>query len=399
MPDVDMEKTRCKDSSSCAEVSAGSQDEPVTDQRARASQFTVAQVIGSFGGGGAQRLAYNLAVGLARRDVRSICIALRSAGGYVQQKDDGVETLDLQADQVGPLGRVRKLLELRMLLRTSQVDLVHVHGTATIVFVALALTGMRRRPLLWFTWHNSEFVMNETGFRGKALHWALRRCDRLFGASSSIVSRLRAQSAFSADIQVLRNGVPERPRTAGMKTTEPTVVWAARFVPPKDPQLLLRAAARLRHEGLRFRVIMAGDTLPHLCWFLDETRALADTLGIADVVSFPGWVEDLESLYDSAAIGVQTSHAEGLSMTLLEQMMAGLAVVATDVGDTKVAVRDSDTGLLIPPRDEQSLTSALRQVVADEDQRCRLGENAAKCARDEFSTDAMARRVVDLLKD
>src|SRR5699024_3051667 len=106
----------------------------------------------------------------------------------------------------------------------------------------------------------------------------------------------------------------------------------------------------------------------------------------------PGWVADPSTLIKRAAIGVQTSKAEGLSMTLLEQMMAGLAVVATSVGDTAEAVEDGATGLLIPPDDLDALTNALRRLLTDHPLRRRMGADARKRALAEFSLDNMAQQ-------
>ena len=105
-----------------------------------------------------------------------------------------------------------------------------------------------------------------------------------------------------------------------------------------------------------------------------------------------GWVDDVPALLRESAIGVQTSHTEGLSMTLLEQMMAGLAVVATDVGDTAVAIEHGKTGLLVPPGDDDALCDALRRLITDVELRCRLGAAAREKALAEFSLEAMAEQ-------
>jgi glycosyltransferase involved in cell wall biosynthesis len=78
-------------------------------------------------------------------------------------------------------------------------------------------------------------------------------------------------------------------------------------------------------------------------------------------------------------------------------MMAGLAIVATDVGDTAVAIEHEKTGLLIPPKDEAALTTALRRLITDPALRQRLGAAAREKALAEFSLDAMARRVLEEL--
>ena len=82
-------------------------------------------------------------------------------------------------------------------------------------------------------------------------------------------------------------------------------------------------------------------------------------------------------------------------MTLLEQMMAGLAVVATDVGDTSVAVEHEKTGLLIPEGNEEALTDSLRRLIQNVALRRRLADAARQKAMRQFTLAAVARQAVD----
>jgi glycosyltransferase involved in cell wall biosynthesis len=230
--------------------------------------------------------------------------------------------------------------------------------------------------------------------RRRIVSYCLRRCERIFAPSSSIVERLR--SAGVGGSCVFTNGVPEVPMSQGIEARVPTVLWAARFSPIKDPMILVRVVAKLRDRGLSFRVILAGSATPNHAWYADEVARAIREYRLEQVIQVTGWVDDPADLYREAAIGVQTSHFEGLSMTLLEQMMAGLAIVATDVGDTRVAV-DQQTGLLIAPMDEAQLASALEQVISDVSLRKRLGDSARQRALTHFSLDAMARQVFVML--
>jgi glycosyltransferase involved in cell wall biosynthesis len=177
----------------------------------------------------------------------------------------------------------------------------------------------------------------------------------------------------------------------------PTIVWAARIAPTKDPQILVRAATKLKSLGLRFRIILAGSAPHYLEWYGLQIRDFINQHGLRDCIETPGWVDDVPSLYRHAAIGVQTSETEGLSMTLLEQMMAGLAIVATDVGDTAIAIEHEKNGLLIPPGDDQALIEALTRVITDRDLRMRLGRNARADAIQRFTCRAMAEGALEII--
>jgi len=362
----------------------------------------VAQVIGSFRGGGAQRIAWNLAVGLNEHAV-SHAIALKENGLPDQTDPHQPDPLEARASIVrcrrgSPLDLIRAARALRSHIASLKLDLIHVHGSATLPLVDLATRAMRARPAIVFTWHDSSEVLGGPFLKRRLIRASIRRCARVLGSSRDVAHRL--SSAADVDAQVFANGGPIRdpatPDPTPTPTPPPTIVWAGRFVPPKDPQALIRAAATLHNEGLDLRVVLLGDALPHMRWFYDQTQELIDSLGVREIIETPGWVDDPHEILARCDIACQTSHTEGLSLALLEQMMGGLAIVATDVGDTATAIEDGHSALLIQPQDDARLVDALRSLVVDAD-RCRtLGHAARQRAIEHFSTPAMARRALAL---
>ncbi len=359
----------------------------------------IAQVIGDFGQGGDGRLARNLALALSRRGVRATCVSVRRIESKSKPSDE-VDVIDLGVDH-GLVGRLRGVIRLRRWVRHEKSDLIHVHGPQSLVFVVLGLKGLAHQPKLWFTWHDSGAAIANETLKPSVL-WAMRQCQAVYGSSNQVVEWLNARQQeagkFVTRPAVFLNAVPVCPVSPHVSDDCPTLVWAARWVPQKDPQILIRAVATLRDEGLKFKLILAGAGYPHLKWFEDQTRDLVAELNLADCIEMPGWVDDMTGVYQRAAIGVQTSHTEGLSMTLLEQMMAGLAIIATDVGDTTTAIEHEKNGLLIRPNDPIALVSALRWLITDVSRRIRLGDAVRSCAIERFSLNAMADRVLTELR-
>jgi glycosyltransferase involved in cell wall biosynthesis len=343
------------------------------------------QVIGDFGSGGAGRAAENFALALREAGGVSNCMALRGRSVGARSVEGDV-ALGIRP---GPLGFATGLLKARRFLSAFEPTLVHVHGPGSLVYVIAALQGLRRRTQVWFTWHDSGSVK---GARQRSFRWAIARCDRVFGSSSAVAARL-SDELGGRSVEVLRNGIPIASASTNVQDAIPTLAWAARLVPDKDPLLLLRVAAALRAEGLAFKVVLAGGSSDRYTWLHDEIRGLVHASGLSDVVSLPGWIADTQTLWTSASIGVQTSQTEGLSMTLLEQAMAGLAIVATEVGDTATVIEDEETGLLLRPRDETALMNGLRRLITDASLRSRLGAAARRRAIDHFSLPELARQV------
>jgi glycosyltransferase involved in cell wall biosynthesis len=350
----------------------------------------IGQVMRSFGSGGAQRSAINLALGLSELGHDSRILALGEPGGFALQVADRIP-----CDALGITGGVQALRgvgRLRSLIRQRGFDALHIHGSGVLPLVAAAVMGMgAAAPTLHFTWHDSGSVLGGGRLKRHLTCWALDRCKTVYGSSAAVASKL--QDAWGhGSVDIMRNGVPDGGRLGAPAAPVPTVVWAARIVPEKRPEWFIRAAAAARQAGLPGRFVLAGSPLPRNQAYFDEVRDLARELG--EPVEFVGWVERPELLYRDAAIGVQTSQTEGLSMVLLEQMMAGLAVVATDVGDTADALDGGRYGILVDSGDEAGFTTAVLGLLGDSSLRMSLADAARGRAVQEYSCRAMAERSI-----
>ncbi len=350
----------------------------------------VAQLIGTFGGGGAQRQAAALVESLAVRGHHSMGIAVRSVGPFAESSAHRSAFVSLGASQRSLLGAAPALARLRAIVRRERFDVIHVHGSFSLPLAISATMWQSVRSKVVFIWQDSGIV-----HAGKLppvpQRLAIRRASGLLGSSHAVSAWLQGLAPRS-QVGVFHGGVPEvRPCSS---SEIPTIVWLGRWVSGKAPHLLLEAAATLRSEGHRFRAVMAGPVPRGRESFLKMLRDQVKEMGLEHVVEMPGELGDqqLDILLDGSQIAVQTSHSEGLSMALLEQMMRGHAIVATDVGDTRVALADGDCGLLTRPGDAGSLADALRVVIADRVQREALGARARQRAIAEYSLDAMARK-------
>lgn len=360
-----------------------------------ASPGTVVQLIGSFGGGGAQRLALNLAQSIGSMGIRSVAIAMRDAGGFANNgAPHGAEVRSLGLRSSAGVQAVRAIALLRSQILDIQPDVVHVHGSSCLIAAAVSLRLIKERPRFVFTWHDSGSVVSRRLIRRVPTVWALRECDALLGSSRDVSMRLDQAVGDRGRAAVFVNGVPELSETPRIDEPDVSIVWAGRLVPEKDPESLLRCIARLRDHGVPTSVTLAGGSLPRHAAYESSVRALHHELKLESIVSLAGWVGEMETLYRHANVGVQTSRTEGLSMSLLEMMMAGLAIVATDVGDTATAVVDGQSGIIVPPGDEQAMFDALRTLSTNTALRKQLGRAARTRALELFSTDAMARRAV-----
>jgi len=183
-------------------------------------------------------------------------------------------------------------------------------------------------------------------------------------------------------VTVIPNGI-EIERIAHVPPrAEPAVVGIVGNLnrPVKRIDLFIEAAGRLHreHPRVRWEIVGDGPLRPSL-----ERRA--DELGLGAVLSFHGRVPDAAGLVGGWDVGVLCSDSEGFSNALLEYMLAGAAVVATDVGGNAAAVDHERTGLLVPVGDAQALAAAIGRLLAEGGLAGRLAAAAAAEARERYA--------------
>jgi glycosyltransferase involved in cell wall biosynthesis len=167
---------------------------------------------------------------------------------------------------------------------------------------------------------------------------------------------------------VIRNGVDTGlfAARAHAPADRPVLVSVGRLKEPKDFRTLLRAFALL--QGVPFDAKIVGDGPDRV---LLETEI--DRLGLRGTVELTGERNDVPAILASADCFVLASNSEGLPLSILEAMAAGLPVVASDVGGVHELVTDNVTGFLVPPREPEALAAPLAGLLRDHDLRVRLG--------------------------
>ena len=217
-------------------------------------------------------------------------------------------------------------------------------------------------------------------------------------ASRSLAGHVAVGSASADDLHrffgiarstvtVIHNGVPDR-AVVPVKTPGGTTVGsAARLEAQKSLHLLVDAVAEL--PGVRLVLIGDGS-------LRDQLLAQAAALGAADRVRVTGWVDDPRPIVAGLDVFALPSQAESFPLSIVEAMLSGVPVVASDVGSVRDAVVPGRTGMLVPAGQVAPLTEALRTLVDDPTLAARLAAEARTVARARFTDTVMAERYDDL---
>jgi len=194
---------------------------------------------------------------------------------------------------------------------------------------------------------------------------ATRRC--VLAENPNLIAPARVHLVYNGfDVAAFdaRPDTPLAPRRPG----ELLIGTAGRLTEQKGQRLLIDAAAMLKAQGERFRVLIAGTGELE-----ERLKAQARERGVADVVEFLGFVTDMKAFHASLDVFALPSLWEGFGFVLAEAMAMRLPVAAFDVSSVPEVVAHGETGLLSEP-DAGRLAANLRTLLHDAGLRRRLGE-------------------------
>jgi glycosyltransferase involved in cell wall biosynthesis len=229
----------------------------------------------------------------------------------------------------------------------------------------------------------------------RVIPYAYRRA--LFVAvSKSTKDDLVARGVAAERIRIVHNGIATPARApAPLADRRRRVVYLGRLEPYKRIDVMLRAVGRLvdRFPDLEICIIGRGQSRPAL---EDAARAI----GLRERTRFVGFVSDAErdALLAESRVCVCPSVKEGWGLTVIEANALGVPVVATDAPGLRDAVRDGETGYLVPEGDVEAFADRIGRLLADDNLVTRMSDAAAAWSRG-FSWDAAADAMARVLDE
>ena len=335
-------------------------------------------LIKGLGPGGAEHLLVSIARA-ADRD------RFRFTAGYVLDwknhlvpmiESVGVDTVSFGVANALDL---RWAWRLRRYLADNEVDVIHVHSPLVAGIARLVRLSLRHRPPMVSTEHNSwgshsRFTrwINRLTFRLDAAHIAVS--DPVVESMPRSLRSMTETIVHGVDVEDIDAHRPERDAVRaelGLGNDTVAVITVANLRWQKGYPDLLEAARTVIDEGFDVVFLAAGQGPLE-----EEIRTQRDEFGLADRFRLLGYRADVHRLLAGMDVFAMASLYEGYPIAVMEAMVAGLPVVATDAGSIGEAVADGVDGFVVPAGKPDLLGDALRRILKDGAMRQRMSESA-----------------------
>lgn len=371
--------------------------------RTKKRRPTIVQLLHTLNVGGAEVLAARLARGLGLHyEFIFLCLdELGSLGRELRDEGFQVHVLDRQAGVDWKCSR-----RLARLCCREQVDIIHAHQY-TPFFYGMTARLLYRRPPVLFTEHGRHYPDYPRPKRMLANRLLLERRDRVVAVGRAVQRALIDNEGIpSRFIQVIYNGVrlsSYAPGIAdgmvvrqelGLSPRDFVLMQVARLDPLKDHVTAIHVLERVLHQRHDAKLVLVGEG-PEL----NTLQELVRRRSLEPYVRFLGLRKDVGRLLAAADTCLLTSISEGIPLTLIEAMAAGLPVVATNVGGVPEVVEDGRTGFLVPHGDQSGLADRLLRLADSPALRQEMGRLGRERALLTFSEEQMHAAYQDLYEE
>lgn len=350
--------------------------------------------------GGSERLVYNLALKLDRSRFNPSVAWFVGDEALCEFKD-----LQIALYHVPKTKRfdVSTMLRLHRIIKDNDIDVVNAQHFMPGIYSYYGCKIKENRSLI-FTAH-SQWEIDEIPWKWKIMGtYLLNRMDASVGVSREVSNCI--QQMFKTDarqIVTIENGVdidalsPKDEvdglkHSLGISENERVVGVVANFRKIKNHLFLLQAFAKLLESFRNVRLLLVGrGFIGHADNTEEELRRFVNENHLAQNVLFLGYRSDIPKLLNVMDVFCLPSFNEGLPISLIEAMAAGLPIVGTNVDGIKDLVIPNRTGLLVDLGDVDGLVSALDALITNDGLRERMGNESRKRATNAYSL----RRCID----
>jgi glycosyltransferase involved in cell wall biosynthesis len=318
--------------------------------------------------GGAETVFIDLATQLPKDQYRSV-IVIQGEGWICRElRKRGAEPVLLDTRGSFNWDYLKGLISL---VRSEKVDLIQSHLLGANVYCSLA--GLLTRTPVVAVFHGAVDIDADERFKAVKFGVINAGAGRIIAVSKSLRDNIIQRTRLRSDrTEVIYNGIKtinfqQSPSTRmrdqyGWGIGDIIVGSLGNMHVAKGYDVLLRAAALLKHTGKTYRFVVAGQVQQEI---YDDLLKLKSELELDDVIYFTGFVDDPSDFLSGIDLFLLPSITEGFSIVTIQAMAAGLPVVATRSGGPEEIITHGLNGWLVEPGNPEAIAEAVQVVMSD----------------------------------
>ena len=351
--------------------------------------------------GGAQVHVRDLAKKL-NADGHNVSIIVGENGALVNQlKNENIEVIIVEEliRDISPSKDLQAIIKIRKLIKKISPDIIGLHSSKAGIIGRLAAVGLRI-PVV-FTAHGWAFA-DGVGEKKRKFYVLIEKIlaplvDRIITVSKQD-KELAVKYNVAPDSKqiVIHNGMPDLEMVLHSSTENTNaqikIISVARFSEQKDHETLLLALSKIEQVNWLLTLVGKGPKI-------DLIKSYAHELKIDSNIEFLGERDDIISLLNESDIFTLITNWEGLPLSIIEAMRAGLPVVASNVGGVQELIDDNHTGFLVKHKDVQQLTKIFEKLLKDKSLRDRMGHLGREKYIANFTFDNMYHKTLGVYKE
>jgi glycosyltransferase involved in cell wall biosynthesis len=349
------------------------------------NKLGILHLVDSLDSGGAEHVAVSLANNLPQERYRSYLCASRKGGPLQSRIRPHVSFCDLHRRGRFDFSAV---IRLAMFTHQEHIRIIHAHTSSLFLAIVVALLN-RNVKVIWHD-HNGLYGIRDRFvpiYRVFAL-----RADAVIAATEDLAKWSVHQLGVPPDrVLYLPNFVESLECPKQLMDLpgriDKRIVCVANVRIQKDHLNLVRAMANVVEVEPDVKLILVG--ADNDVYLAEQVRDEIRRLELEKKITWLGPRQDVASILDNCSIGVLSSMSEAFPVVLLEYGRAGLAVVATQVGQAAEILEDGHAGILVPPANSDVLAAALLQLLSSPHLRVQLGNRLSDRVRKKYTASAI----------
>lgn len=264
---------------------------------------------------------------------------------------DSVVALPIQKS-LASFQNIKAIFKVKKIMEVQNFDILSTHTTLASAIARVAVLLLRKKPRVFCTVHG--YLFNENCGIKK---WLYLLPEKICASVTNILmvmnhedyeiakkhklykDKLYYINGMGIDLTKFKPATPEERisarKTIGILKDDFVYAYAAEFSKRKNQQFLIRAFAEVCRENPRMKLLLAGSGA-----LLNHCKELVHQLQADHRIHFLGYVKDMRQLYAACDVCVSTSLCEGLPFNIMEAMVCGLPVIASDIKGHRELVED-----------------------------------------------------------